>query len=210
MRPKFGMWLDAGRADYGIGQPRLARAKRWGIMVVALTVGVIAVRNAYWQMGANSELDSLAAAARTTAIDTGRAVAVAPAAKPRSPPQTIGLAPIGATDRSAIVEPPPVAGPAAPAPGVQAAADVAGIDVTPAKVDENKLEKPRVAKKKAARSAPSMQIYEMPDGRQVWMRRPSRTDSRQAGGAGFDPWGFHEVPRSGQRFVARPGLFAGF
>jgi hypothetical protein len=206
MRPKFGIWLDTGRAEYGFARPRLTVAKRCGIAVVAVAVVGVAVRSVYSPMGANSQLDSLAATVASPATGTDRVTASAPAVKPRTPPQTIGLAPIGTTDRSAMAEPQAAAEPApAPAEHAQAAAEAAPVDLTPAKVDESKLEKPR-AKKKVARSAPAVQVYEMPDGRQVVVRRPTRNDSRYADGAGSDPWGFR-VPRAGQRFVARPGLF---
>ena len=84
------------------------------------------------------------------------------------------------------------------------------IDHGPAKFDENKLDqKPRAAKKKLARSAPAVQVYQLPDGRQVVVRRLTRNDTRHADGADFDPRdNFMNEPRSGRGVhVARPGLF---
>jgi len=59
-----------------------------------------------------------------------------------------------------------------------AAADAAPVD-QPAKLDESKPEKPRVAKKKSARSVTTAEVFEGPDGREMVVRRPSRTESER-------------------------------
>ena len=84
MRPKFGIWLDTGRAEYRFSPRRLTRAKRWGVAILALAVGAIGVRSVYSQLGESSELDSLAATTSAApAIDTGRAPAGALAMRSR-------------------------------------------------------------------------------------------------------------------------------
>jgi hypothetical protein len=144
------------------------------------------------------------------------------AKKPRAQLRTIGFAPIGAPDRSTTAEPGPVAGtttnPAiAPADRAQAAEPsdhgVAKLGENVAKLEENKDkldEKSRVTKKKHTRRASVVQVYQLPDGRQVVMRSRTGNDIRQAYGAAFDPWGnnFTNAPRFGGRIhVARPGFF---
>ncbi len=79
-----------------------------------------------------------------------------------------------------------------------------------AKLEENKLdEKSRVAKKKQTRRTSVVQVYELPDGRQVVVRSRTGNDARLADGPDFDPSGnnFTTVPRFGRGVhVARPGL----
>jgi hypothetical protein len=68
---------------------------------------------------------------------------------------------------------------------------------------------PRVAKKKA-RSATAVQVYELPDGRHVTVRRATRNAYGYAAGSGFEPWDNSFASRANRRVhVARPGLFDG-
>jgi len=135
------------------------------------------------------------------AINAGHRQARATAAtRPRAQLQTIGLAPIGTPDRSAIAEPAPVAG--ATANPVIAATDRALAAAPPdngaTKLEENKSkpeEKLRVVKKKKAHRTSVAQVYQLPDGRQVVMRG-------RVGGADFGSWDY------GRRIhVARPWFF---
>ena len=128
--------------------------------------------------------------------------------KRRAQLRTIGLAPIGAPNRSTTAEPGPVVGSAAngaiaPVDRAQAAEPS---DRGVAKLDE----KSRVAKKKQTRRTSVVQVYDLPDGRKVVVRSRTGNDARQADGADFDPSGnnFTTVPRFGHGIhVARPGLF---
>jgi hypothetical protein len=242
MRSIFAIWSDNGRVDYGAG-PRLTGAARLGIAVTAFAiVGIVAsmtIRIVYSQMVANYNSDrpdsvsqdstsrdspsrdladtnrDIANATAAPAITPGRRPARSLAAtKPRAQLRTIGLAPIGAPDRSTTAEPGPVAGPAAhpaitPVDRAQAAVPS---DRGVAKLEENKKpdEKSRVAKKKQTRRNSVVQVYELPDGRQVVVRGRAGNDTRSADGADFDPWGNNvaTAPRFGRGIhVARPGLF---
>jgi hypothetical protein len=201
MRPIFAICLDDGRADYGITRPRLTFAGRFGIGIIVLAVGGMGVRNVYSQMVANSDSDSMANAVPASVIDEKHATTGSSTAKPQLQPQTIGLAPIGTTVPPAMAKPPLFAGSApnssiTPGEHVQVAAEATPIDRIVAKLDE----KPRVAKKKPVSA---VQVYELPDGRQVTVRRPTKPDT-----AGFDPWGFRGAPWSERRVrMARPGPF---
>jgi hypothetical protein len=157
----------------------------------------------------------IANATAAPAITPGRRPARSLAAtKPRAQLRTIGFAPIGAPDRSMTAEPGPVAGSAAhpaitPVDRAQAAVPS---DRGVAKLEENKKldEKSRVAKKKQTHRNSVVQIYELPDGREVVVRSRTRNDTRSADGAHFDPWGNNvtTAPRFGRGIhVARPGLF---
>lgn len=150
------------------------------------------------------------------AADTGMAPMSAPPrarsviTKRRMLSKTVGLVPIGARGESVITEPRPFAGSAA-GPAVASRDQSAGAAAEPMdggfpKLAENKLrEKPHVAKKRSVRSASTFQVYELPDGRQVVMRRPGRNDA-----AASDPGNnsFTNGPRFGRPIhVARPGFF---
>jgi hypothetical protein len=240
MRSIFAIWSDNGRVDYGIARPRLTRAMWLGIAIttfpiVAMVAGVL-IRNAYSEMVANYNSDRRDSASQDSvsrdatsrdlagtnrdnvtaapAINPGRRPARSLAAtKARAQLRTIGLAPIGAPNRSTTAELEPVGSPAhaaiAPVDRAQAAVP-SDRGVAKLEEDKNKLdEKSRVAKKKTRRAA-VVQVYEMPDGRQVVVHSRTRSDIRQAYGAAFDPWGNNStsVPRFGRGIrVARPALF---
>jgi hypothetical protein len=239
MRSMFAIWSDDGRIDYGTVPPsRLAGARRFGVAMVAVVVAGIGIWNAYSAVvakptvGDNSDVRDSAMrdsanrnstnqdSANRNLADANRDIAdVANAAPGRPTPRsvamkrraqlrTIGLAPIGAPNRSTIAEPGSVAGSAAngaiaPVDRAQAAEPS---DRGVAKLEE----KSRVAKKKQTRRTSVVQVYELPDGRQVVARSRTGNDARQADGADFDPSGnnFTTVPRFGRGIhVARPGLF---
>lgn len=238
MRSIFAIWSDNGRIDYGTVRPsRLAGARRFGVAMVAVAVAGVGVWNAYSAVvakptvGDNSDVrDDVRDSANRNSTnrdsanrdpaDANRDVAdVANAASGRPTPRsvamkrraqlrTIGLAPIGAPNRSTIAEPGSVAGSvanAAIAP-VDRAQAAGPSDRSVAKLEE----KSRVAKKKQTRRTSVVQVYELPDGRQVVVRSRAGNDTRQADGADFDPSGnnFTTVPRFGRGIhVARPGLF---
>jgi hypothetical protein len=139
---------------------------------------------------------------------SGRPTPRSVAMKRRAQLRTIGLAPIGASNRSTIAEPGSVAGSAANAAiaPVDRAQAAEPSDRGVAKLEE----KSRVAKKKQTRRTSVVQVYDLPDGRQVVARNRTGNDARQADGADFDPSGnnFTTVPRFGRGIhVARPGLF---
>ena len=138
----------------------------------------------------------------------GRPTPRSVAMKRRAQLRTIGLAPIGAPNRSMTAEPGSVAGSAANAAiaSVDRAQAAEPSDRGVAKLEE----KSRVAKKKQTRRTSVVQVYDLPDGRQVVVRSRTGNDTRQADGADFDPSGnnFTTVPRFGRGIhVARPGLF---
>jgi hypothetical protein len=203
MRSIFSIWRDNGRLDYGIARPSgLAPAGKIGMAVVVLAVAAIGVRGVYSAMTANDELDTMAQAVPAPVIDAGRAVADPPATKPR--PQTVGSAPIGFVPiggANPITTPDTFTTPASPAvadsrTAPQAAAEAAPPEQAPAKPDA----KPHVAKKKFAHRAPAVQVYELPDGRQVTVRRSVRTAYGYAEDRGFQSWdSFGAAPRQGRR-----------
>jgi hypothetical protein len=239
MRSIFAIWSDDGRIDYGTVPPsRLAGARRFGVAMVAVVVAGIGIWNAYSAVvakptvGDNSDVRDSAMrdsanrnstnqdSANRNLADANRDVAdVANAApgpptprsvamKRRAQLRTIGLAPIGASNRSTIAEPGSVAGSAANAAiaPVDRAQAAEPSDRGVAKLEE----KSRVAKKKQTRRTSVVQVYELPDGRQVVVRSRTGNDARLADGADFDPSGnnFTTVPRFGRGIhVARPGLF---
>jgi hypothetical protein len=222
---------------------RLAGARRFGVAMVAVVVAGIGIWNAYSAVvakptvGDNSDVRDSAMrdsanrnstnqdSANRNLADANRDIAdVANAAPGRPTPRsvamkrraqlrTIGLAPIGASNRSTTAEPGSVAGSAANAAIalVDRAQAAEPSDRGVAKLEENKLdEKSRGAKKKQTRRTSVVQVYELPDGRQVVVRSRTGNDARQADGADFDPSGnnFTTVPRFGRGIhVARPGLF---
>src|SRR5262252_2339675 len=53
MRSPFAIWSDDGRVDYGVERPKLPRAKRFGIAIVAFAVAGLGVWNAYSAIVAN-------------------------------------------------------------------------------------------------------------------------------------------------------------
>jgi hypothetical protein len=205
MRSIFAIWSDNGRVDYGsIARPRLTRAIRLGIATAAFAVAAVvagpSIRNVYSEMVANYSSDQsdsanhdlanqdLAAtnrdivnAASAPALKAGRRSArLLTGTKPRAQLRTIGLAPIGAANRSTTTGPVPNAGSAAnpviaPVDHAQAA-EPSGRGV--AKLEENKKldEKSRVAKRKPTRSNPAAQVYVLPDGRPVLVR-PARENN---------------------------------
>ena len=134
MRPLFAIWLDDGRADYGVARARLAFAGQFGIGIIVLAVGGMGVRNFYSQLVASSNSDSVANAVPPALIDGDHATTDSFRAKPQGQPQTIGLAPSGATDLPTTAKSQPFAGPAphfSTTPGEQkAAAEVTPIDRT--------------------------------------------------------------------------------
>ena len=215
MRSIFAIWSDNGRVDYGIARPRLTGGMKLGIAIAAFAAVIMVagkgIRNAYLEIVASYNSDSandLADSNRDIvtappAINAGhRQARVTAATRPRAQLQTIGLAPIGAPDRSAIAEPAPVAG--ATANPVIAATDRAPAAAPPdngaTKLEENKNkpeEKSRVAKKKRAHRSSVAQVYQLPDGRQVVMRG-------RVGGADFGSWG-NNYGRG--IHVARPWFF---
>ena len=217
---------------------RLAGARRFGVAMVAVAVAGIGAWTAYSAVvakptvGDNSDVRDSAmrdSANRNSAnrdsanrdpADANRDVAdVANAAPGRPTPRsvamkrraqlrTIGLAPIGAPNRSMTTEPGSVAGSAANAAiaSVDRAQAAEPSDRGVAKLEE----KSRVAKKKQTRRTSVVQVYDLPDGRKVVVRSRTENDARQADGADFDPSGnnFTTVPRFGRGIhVARPGLF---
>jgi len=202
MRSIFAIWSDNGRVDYGIARPRLTGGMKLGIAIAAFAAVIMVagkgIRNAYLEIVAYYDSDW---SANQDPADSNRDIVTAPpainaghrqarvtaATRPRAQLQTIGLAPIGAPDRSAIAEPAPVAG--ATANPVIAATDRAPAAAPPdngaTKLEENKNkpeEKSRVAKKKRAHRSSVAQVYQLPDGRQVVMRG-------RVGGADFGSWG---------------------
>jgi hypothetical protein len=221
MRSIFAIWSDNGRLDYGIAPSRLGGAVRRGIAIVALAVTGMGIWNIYSETFVNyisSLRDSanqdwadtnrdVVNAAAASATSVGRPPARSPAAKRRVQPSAIGLALLGAPDRSAIAE--PAAGSAANpaiAPADRPSQAAPPSDRGVAKLEENKPEelkpdkKSRVAKKRRTHSAPAVQVYQLPDGRQVVVRG-------QANGVNLDLWGnsFANVTRSGRRVqAARP------
>jgi hypothetical protein len=239
MRSIFAIWSDDGRIDYGTVPPsRLAGARRFGVAMVAVAVAGIGAWSAYSAVvakptvGDNSDVRDSAMrdsamrnstnrdSANRDPADANRDVAdVANAAPGRPTPRsvamkrraqlrTIGLAPIGAPNRSATAELGPVAGSAANAAiaPVDRAQAAEPSDRGVAKLEE----KSRVAKKKQTRRTSVVQVYELPDGRQVVVRSRTGNDTRQADGADFDPSGnnFTTAPRFGRGIhMARPGLF---
>jgi hypothetical protein len=195
MRSIFAIWSDNGRVDYGIARPRLTGGMKLGIAIAAFAAMIMVagkgIRNAYLEIVASYNSDSA-----NDLADSNRDIVTAPpainaghrqarAARPRAQLQTIGLAPIGAPDRSATPEPAPVAtaNPViAPTDRAQAAAPP---DNGATKLEENKNkpeEKTRVVKKKRAHRTSVAQVYQLPDGRQVVMRG-------RVGGADFGSWG---------------------
>ena len=222
---------------------RLAGARRFGVAMVAVAVAGVGVWNAYSAVvakptvGDNSDVRDSSMrdsanrnstnrdSANRDPADANRDVAdvanTAPgrptprsvAMKRRAQLRTIGLAPIGASNRSTIAEPGFVAGSAANAAiaPVDRAQAAEPSDRGVAKLEENKLdEKSRGAKKKQTRRTSVVQVYDLPDGRKVVVRSRTENDARQADGADFDPSGnnFTTVPRFGRGVhVARPGLF---
>jgi hypothetical protein len=209
MRSIFSIWRDNGRVDYGISPPSgLAPAGKLGLAAVALLVAGIGVRGVYSGIVADDGLDRLAHAVPAAAIDAGRAIAGISESRPRPQPQTIGAAPIGfaadrmmTPDRSAT----PVSPAVADARTVMAAADAAPLERPPAKPEE----KSKGAKKKSVHRAPAVQVYELPDGRQVAVRRAVGTAYGYAENRGFQPWdSFGSVARQGRRAqFAQPGPF---
>jgi hypothetical protein len=159
-------------------------------------------------MAADDGLDSLAHAVPAAAIDAGRAIAGISESKPRPQPQTIGAAPIGfvaeritTRDRSTTPASPAVAG----ARTAMAAAEATAPEQAPAKPEE----KSKGAKKKSAHRAPAVQVYTLPDGRQVEVRSAVRNAYGYVNGGAFQPWdSFGSAPRQGRRAQsARPAPF---
>jgi hypothetical protein len=204
MRSMFAIFTNSGRANYGIGRPRVTFAGRFGIVVIAMAVGGMGVGNVYSQMVANAESDSVPNTAPAVVTDGDDASTDSSNTKP--PPQTIGLSPNGMYDLPTLVNPQPIAGFAsnssiAPGEHAQTAAQAAPIDRVPVKLNE----RTPIAKKK---SAAAVQVYALADGRQVTLRRPASINSKHADTAGFDPWGLRDLPWSGDRVhLARPGSF---
>jgi hypothetical protein len=212
MGSRFSIWHDNGRLDYGVARPRLSAAGRLGVAVVTLAVAGISVRSVYPEMIANDELGRLALAVPAAAIDAGRAATGSSVGSPLIGAAPIGFAPVGVADRVAI--PDQFARPAlvafADARTATPAADAALPESAAAKPEEQKPEeRSQVAKKKSAHRAPAVQVYELPDGRHVTMRRAVRNAYGYAGDRGFRPWdGFASAPRSGRRAqISRPAPF---
>jgi hypothetical protein len=195
---------DKARVDYGLAHPRLTRAGRLCVALLALAIAGIGVGNVNSEIGASSEPGSVV---DRVAPIFGIGRTSVPATKP---PQTVGFAPIGvadrfmATDRFTTAESWPGAAADSAIPR-QAQTTPAGgevstpIDRTP-KLDE----KSQVAKKKPVRSASA-------DGRHGHGvgASPHQKRRRQAESADFVPWDiFMSVPRPGRRVhIARPGPF---
>jgi len=209
MRSIFSIWRDNGRMDYGIAPPAgLSPVGKFGLAAVVLVVAGIGVRSVYSGMAADDGLDSLAHAVPAAAIDAGRAIAGISESKPRPQPQTIGAAPIGfAADR--ITRPDRSPTPALPAMAdartVMEAADTSRSEQVPAKAEE----KSKGTKKKSAHRAPAVQVYTLPDGRQVAVRSAVRNAYGYVNTGAFQPWdSFGNVPRQGRRAQsARPAPF---
>jgi hypothetical protein len=202
MRSMFAISTNSGRANYGIGRPRVTFAGRFGIVVIAMAVGGMGVRNVYSQMVANAESDSVPNTAPALVTDGDHATM--DSSNTKRPPQTIGLSPNGMYDPPTLVNPQPIAGFAsnssiAPGEHAKATAEATPIDRFPVKLDE----RTPIAKKK---SAAAVQVYALADGRQVTVRHPTRINSRYADAAGFDPLGFRDLPGHRVR-LARPGPF---
>jgi hypothetical protein len=209
MRSIFSIWRDNGRMDYGIAPPSgLAPAGKFGMAVVALVVAGIGVRSLYSDMAANAELDSLAHAVPAAVVDAGRAMAGV--SRPQSltvGSAPIGFVPLGAANRFTTPDKfvTPVSAVVADARMAPAAADAAPPEQAPAKLDQ----KSKVAKKKSAHRAPAVQVYTLPDGRQVAVRRAVRNAYGYVDGGAFQAWdSFGSAPRQGRRAQsARPGPF---
>src|SRR5450631_674573 len=164
MRQMFAIWMNSGRVDYGIARPRLTFAGRFGIVVIATAVGGMGVCNVYSQMVANVESDSLPNTVPALVFEGDHAITGYSNTKP--PPQTIGGAEY---DPSAVVNPQPVVGflpNSSITKHAQAVAEATPIDRVPTKLDE----RPQIAKKRPASAA---QVYQLTDGRQVTVRRPT-------------------------------------
>ena len=198
--------------DYGIAPPAgLAPVGKFGLAAVALVVAGIGVRGVYSGLAADDGLDSLAHAVPAAAIEAGRAIAGISESKPRPQPQTqtIGAAPIGFAARR-ITTPDRSPTPASPvlvadARTLMAAAEATAPEQAPAKPEE----KSKGAKKKSAHRAPAVQVYTLPDGRQVAVRSAMRSAYGYVDRGAFQPWdSFGSVPRQGRRAQsARPGPF---
>ena len=213
MRSIFAIWSDNGRVDYGITRPRLTGTMKLGIAIATfaavIMVGGKGIRNVFSDIVASYNSDSTnqdLAESNRDVVTAPRAITAgqrqARSAKPRAQLQTIGLAPIGAPDRSAIAEAAPFAGSAAnPVIASADQAQVAGPgDRGAAKLEENKNkpeEKSRVAKKKRTPRASVAQVYQLPDGRQVVVRG-------RVGTADFGAWGNNFDRRV---HMARPWFF---
>jgi hypothetical protein len=206
MRSIFSIWRDNGRLDYGIARPSgLAPAGKIGMAVVVLAVGAIGVRGVYAVMTANDRLDGLAQAAAPPVIEAGRALSGLSTSRPR--PQTVGSAPIGFVPLGGAN--PVIAPDTFPTPASHAVADARSArqpaeDAAPPEPAAAKPDAKRHAKKKLAHRAPAVQVYELPDGRQVAVRRSVRTAYGYAGDrgfqSGFQSWGnFAGVSRQGRR-----------
>jgi hypothetical protein len=191
MRQKFVVRTDRGYADYGLGSTGLSLAARYGAGLIAVAVAVLGLSNVYSAMMTGSEPGTVVDGMAGTLLGVGNVGPVKP-----QPPQTVGLAPVGAADmafadRSAV----PQSQPAAPVvgPGAAAAAQSEAPKVaeapTPAEPPK-RSEKPRSTKKKYTRNAPA-----------------GRPFAQYADRGDFDWWN-GSAGRPGRRIhVARPWQF---
>lgn len=135
-------------------------------------------------MVAGAESDSVANTVLAPVIDGGSATTGSSVMQPQVQPplQTGGPALIDTTNPFTTVKPQLFTG-SSPNPSTTPGEHATAAQATPVDRAGTKLdEKPRVANKKPAST---VQVYELPDGRQVTVRRPIKTDAAEpwSGGA---------------------------
>jgi hypothetical protein len=199
MRQKFPVWSGHGRSEFG--PSGLSLAARYGGGLIVVAVAAIGIGNVYSQIVIGPEPGSVADGVAGSIFGIGRVNPAPPT--PRPQPQSIGFAAIGASDparadRLAAAPLPALAQPsveshsaeshsAQPAqPGQQADTQPAAETPTPVDPPQPKRGEKSRSGKKYARSA--TEVVQLPDGRQVVMRRTSRAEARYTDGRNFDSW----------------------